>query len=162
MNAKQFFDRVVFAESGCWEWIGSRNRDGYGTFSGTAAHRLAIEIFRGPITPGLEIDHLCRNRCCVRPDHLEVVTHAENVRRSEPATKTHCVNGHEYTPGQYLLASRKRREPRLSSMYPRSGSQLSGQKGRGCVIVGAFIGGAAAAVAITFGLLKWLFGDVLS
>ncbi len=71
---------------GCWEWLGDTNVDGYGTVDkkrwGTAmAHRLFYMRYRGEIADGLEIDHLCRTRHCVNPDHLEVVTKAENARR---------------------------------------------------------------------------------
>lgn len=92
----------IVVPSGCWEWQLSRDRHGYGHTSRNnvvmLAHRALYEEKVGPIPEGLEIDHLCRNPSCVNPEHLEPVTHAENVRRSWPATKAHCVNGHEYTP----------------------------------------------------------------
>lgn len=65
------------------------------------AHRLVWEYVWGPIPDGLVIDHLCRNRACIRPDHLEPVTRGENVRRGDAglhnSSKTHCVHGHEFT-----------------------------------------------------------------
>jgi hypothetical protein len=69
----------------CWVWTSVMHR-GYGVYGSRArrrkAHRWAWEFANGPVPAGLEIDHLCRNRACVRPDHLEPVTHAENVRRA--------------------------------------------------------------------------------
>lgn len=66
------------------------------------AHRMAYEELVGPIADGLQIDHLCRVRCCVNPAHLEPVTQAENIRRGVSPTaanrrKTHCKHGHEFT-----------------------------------------------------------------
>jgi hypothetical protein len=65
------------------------------------AHRLSYEIHKGPIPDGLVIDHLCRVRACVNPEHLEPVTHHENIARgisriSENMVKTHCMRGHPF------------------------------------------------------------------
>ena len=69
----------------CWRWTGTRDRSGYGQmkYQGRrpGAHRVSYELFVGPVPEGLELDHLCRSPECVRPDHLEPVTHAENMRR---------------------------------------------------------------------------------
>jgi len=86
------FSRVVVDKStGCWVWQGPRNEWGYGRMSVDGkkipAHRWFYERERGPIPPGLEPDHLCRNRACVNPAHLELVTHSENVRRAVAARR---------------------------------------------------------------------------
>jgi hypothetical protein len=95
--------------SGCWLWIGPVNVGGYGKIgkggASRLAHRVSYELLRGPIPEGMEMDHLCRVRCCVNPDHLEPVTHQENGRRgisgktvaARMAALTHCKNGHEFT-----------------------------------------------------------------
>lgn len=89
--------------SGCWLWLAGKNNHGYGRFSINnkyeRAHRVAYELVKGPIAEGVTLDHLCRNPACVNPDHLEPVTHRENVLRGKAppaihAKKTHCPNGH--------------------------------------------------------------------
>jgi len=73
----------------CWVWQGAGNGRGYGLVRVADklkyVHRVSFELMMGAIPSGLEIDHLCRNRACWRPDHLEPVTHQENMRRSRAA-----------------------------------------------------------------------------
>ncbi len=91
----------------CLEWQLHRDKDGYGKvhLDGKMhrAHRVAYEMAVGPIPPKYEIDHLCRNPCCINPRHLEAVTKRVNVLRglsfcAVNAALTHCKNGHEFTP----------------------------------------------------------------
>lgn len=103
--------------TGCWIWGDSTKPDGYGRFHYKAsgrrsvlAHRYAFEKLSGPIPEGLELDHLCRNKACVNPDHLEPVTHAVNVNRGSAATKLYCVNGHPlFGPNMRLDLKRGKR-----------------------------------------------------
>ena len=97
----------VIQENGCWDWIGCKDRGGYsgirfGPNRNRSAHVHMYEKMVGPIPGGMQLDHLCRNRVCVNPAHLEPVTPRDNVLRSTAqsavnATKTHCVNGHPFS-----------------------------------------------------------------
>jgi hypothetical protein len=84
--------KVEKIDTGCWMWRGAISTGGYGRIGGEGAyllqaHRVAYELFVGPIPDGLHIDHLCRVRACVNPEHLEAVTQAENNLRSWAARK---------------------------------------------------------------------------
>ena len=113
----RFWSKVEKTES-CWLWTGPTD-EGYGRFftqreRGGRAHRWSYEHHVGPIPDGLQIDHLCRVRRCVRPDHLEAVTQTENVRRGESfavehAQRTHCVKGHELSGDNLATGSKGRR-----------------------------------------------------
>ena len=99
-------DRLMFRTAllgnGCWEWRGARNPKGYGNIRvdsygpAKSVHRVAYTEMVGPIPDGLEIDHLCRNRACINPQHLEAVTRTANVQRVDQR-KSVCKNGHEMT-----------------------------------------------------------------
>ena len=103
----RFWPKVLKTES-CWIWTKSINESGYGKFNSPAgysnlAHRFAYQALTGSIPDDLPLDHLCRNRRCVNPEHLEPVALAENKRRGlnfrlANGMDNSCVNGHEYTP----------------------------------------------------------------
>jgi len=108
MNDKQlqrFISRYEVDATGCWLWTWRKTNKGYGIFyckGERSAHRISYLHYKGLIPEGLELDHLCRKPACVNPDHLEAVTHRENILRSPivpmaiNATVTHCPKGHPY------------------------------------------------------------------
>lgn len=115
----RFWSDVDYSKK-CWEWTGAKSSTGYGLFSlngdSIYAHRWSYETQSGPIAKGMQIDHLCRNRACVRPEHLEVVTQKENILRGESlpaknARKTHCDRGHPLSGANLYL--RKDRHGRM-------------------------------------------------
>lgn len=107
MIIERFLSKIV-KTSTCWLWLAGTNGKGYGSFSVRgkkySAHRWFYEFIKGPVNSNLDLDHLCRNRNCVNPNHLEPVTRQVNsIRGVGPAlsaarqlTKTHCPRGHEY------------------------------------------------------------------
>lgn len=98
---------------GCWLWQGSVNADGYGTIwngeRNRLAHRYGYEMLVGPIPAGMELEHVCTTRLCVKPTHLSVATHATNMGHLAP--RNLCKNGHPLVPGNVYR-------------YPSSGARL--------------------------------------
>jgi len=104
---ERYWAKVDKRADGCWVWNAARDRHGYGVFQlerrARIAHQVSYEWTKGARTPGLHIDHLCRNRACVNPDHLEQVTARENQMRSPIAVtavnamRTVCKSGHAFT-----------------------------------------------------------------
>ena len=123
---ERFWSKVEKTET-CWIWKGSlTGGGGYGyLYMGpganplwSRAHRFSYELVTGTTIPvGMQLDHLCRNRGCVNPEHLEVVTQHENILRGESlsaqrARQTHCNRGHEYTPENTIRSKRGQRRCR--------------------------------------------------
>ena len=99
-DIEQAVCQVKFAEDGCWVWGGNYSDNGYGkltvNYKTVSAHRFFYAEVVGPIPEGMHLDHVCDHKYCVNPDHLEPVTHAENMRRRY-AKMTHCINGHPFS-----------------------------------------------------------------
>jgi len=130
MKGESLFERlsnkfIPEPTSGCWLWIGSTDAGGYGQiYDGKLrqAHVVSYEMTGGTIPPGMELDHLCRVRCCVNPVHLEPVTHSENAKRGNTGNniaeaqraKTHCPGGHLYDDrNTYRVAVRRKQGVRV-------------------------------------------------
>lgn len=117
LTARERFEESYTPEpnTGCWLWLKYVNEGGYGQsyLNGRLvyAHRMAWEIYRGPIPVGMQIDHVCRVRSCVNPEHLRVVTQRTNLVENSTGlaarniAKTHCLRGHPLS-GENLLARR--------------------------------------------------------
>ena len=140
MASMDRFWTKVEKTDGCWNWTACTHQ-GYGRFnhngSAVLAHRLSYELLVGPVPTGLTLDHLCRNRKCVNPAHLEPVTRGENVLRGESlqaqnARKTHCPRGHLLSGENMSLKGSYRRclschreEERLRRLRNKSLAQAS-------------------------------------
>jgi hypothetical protein len=117
-SVRTFMNKFIAQPNGCWKWLGKPDRDGYGEFHSNylktkRAHRIAYELLCEPIPQGLVIDHLCLNRKCVNPTHMEIVTNKQNVLRgtgftAQNAKKTHCLKGHDLSKTGRIYARNMR------------------------------------------------------
>ena len=125
----------------CWEWNGSKQAGGYGQISRghtetLLVHRLSWEILVGPIPDGLQLDHLCRNKTCVNPDHLEPVTFQENLRRGAPINaellrrRTHCVHGHPLSGDNIRIRSNRGKRERVCKECARRRGRVYARRRR--------------------------------
>src|SRR3990167_9039589 len=105
ITIKRFLNKIKLDHTNCWVWDAYKHPKGYGQMRVNGktvwAYRLSYEIFKGDIPKGLTIDHLCRVRSCVNPDHLEAVTMKENILRgvgitAKESRQTHCKSGHRF------------------------------------------------------------------
>lgn len=122
MLPSRFASKVNFdGPKGCWLWIASRDRKGYGQYHQNGAtcrsHRVAYELLVGPIPEGLQIDHLCRVPACVNPDHMEPVTSKVNTQRGIAGSLravfvTHCRSGHPLAEPNLYVNPRGERQCR--------------------------------------------------
>lgn len=97
--AERFWGKVCkHGPDGCWVWLGAKDPNGYGVFNVVPyldrAHRIAYELTQGDIPEGLTIDHLCFNKSCCNPAHLEAVSHQTNILRAHDVRG--CINGHPW------------------------------------------------------------------
>ncbi len=114
---ERFQAKVEVQGDGCWLWTGCLYPTGYACFNvngkTTRAHRFIYETIVGEIPPDLQLDHVCFNKACVNPFHLEIVTNQENTQRYYRKYLTHCPQGHPYTAENTYFNSRGHRQCRV-------------------------------------------------
>jgi hypothetical protein len=136
---ERFMRKVRILDNGCWEWLGARTPYGYGNFGWEGhngmglSHRFAYESLIGKVPKGKELDHLCKNKWCVNPKHLEPVTHQENMMRGYSSDyiklrrrlKARCPHGHLFTKNNTKI---NYRGARVCKTCEREGRKRWGHK----------------------------------
>lgn len=126
---ERFLKNIRINLNGCWDWIASKNRGGYGNFTSgiiIGAHRYSYRLFNGPLIKDFCIDHICRNRSCVNPDHLRQVTFSINsIENSNStafynSTRTHCPQGHIYSNLNLINSKKGNRLCKICNRYKRA------------------------------------------
>jgi hypothetical protein len=112
---ERFEAKYTVQPNGCWQWTAGKSWKGYGRFrlngKQPQAHRVAYRLYRGPVPDDLVIDHLCRNRLCVNPDHMEITTNRVNCCRGESPTivswrEDRCIRGHPFDDANTIVSVR--------------------------------------------------------
>ena len=134
---KQILKTFLVTKSDCHEWNGHVTKNGYGlTYCNKKTcyvHRLVYEYYFGSIPTGFQIDHLCKNRKCMNPNHLEAVTQKENILRSDGITaiqsrQTHCVHGHPLSGDNLYVSPKKHRSCKTCRRNHRHNYWMVNQK----------------------------------
>lgn len=100
LQEKIDWNYMPVTETGCWIWLCKTDKHGYGRFGpGKLTHRVSYELYRGAIPKDMTLDHICRVRCCINPEHLRLASWDEARKQAHDhwRSRTHCVRGHEYS-----------------------------------------------------------------
>jgi hypothetical protein len=131
---EMFWRHVHPVEDGCWLWGSTLDRDGYAVWRNRRAHRVIYQSLVAAIQAGFVTDHLCRQRSCVNPSHLEIVTQRENVRRGFHVAlrrpKLRCKNGHDLSGDNLRVSNGERACYACRRVQSRDGHRRRRAQGR--------------------------------